>query len=94
MLLLGMLLGGRVLGVTVPVFPGHGLATVAEVPAGLPAVPAEVPALPVAPGVELLLEVALVGLLFPATVVEPDAPLGPQFTVLVGLLPGIFVVVF
>lgn len=74
------------LGVTVPVLPGHGLATVAEVPA-------EVPAVPVAPGVEPLLEVALVPLVLPATVGEPEAAVVPQFTVLVVLPPGIVVVV-
>jgi len=85
MLLPGMLLGGMVLGVTVPVLPGHGLATVADVPV-------EVPAVPVAPGVELLLDVALVPVL-PDAVVEPDVPLGAQFTVLVVLAPGMVPVV-
>jgi len=85
MLLLGMLLGGMVLGVTVPVLPGHGPATVAEVPAE---VPEEVPAAPVAPGVEPLFDVALVPFVLPVTVVDPEVPLGAQFTVLVVPAPG------
>lgn len=86
MLLLGMLLGGIVLGVTVPVLPGHGPATVAEVPA-------EVPAAPVAPGVEPLFDVALVPFVLPVTVVDPEVPLGAQFTVLVVPAPGVVPVV-
>ena len=81
-LLPGMSLGGMVLGVKVPVLPGHGLATVPEVPA-------EVPAVPVAPGVELLFDVALVPLVLPVVVVVPEVPPGAQFTVLVVPAPGV-----
>src|SRR5689334_15347197 len=93
MLLEGMLLGGKVLGVTVPVLgvvPGaHGPATVAEVPVVPVALGVELPIVVegVLPTLPLL--VAVVPVLLVPVVLVPvvEVPLGTQVPAVVAVLP-------